>query len=92
MTLPVSGQIQNSSEKFSGTATGYWDGSGNLTIVINSRVNCSGRFVYVTERQGEGIFNCDDGRTGPFTFASTGRRGNGSGSLGNKNFTFTFGD
>ena len=50
-----------------------------------------GNFVYVTHRQGEGVFNCDDGRSGPFTFASTGTAGTGYGTLGNERFTFTFG-
>ena len=91
MTLPVKGQVQNSSETFTGTATGYLDGSGDLTIVSNTGVTCSGSFVYVTKRNGEGVFTCEDGRTGPFNFVSTGKRGTGYGSLGGKNFTFTFG-
>ena len=52
---------------------------------------CRGTFVYTTERTGEGTLNCDDGRSGPFTFVSTGRRGTGSGSLNGRPFTFTFG-
>jgi hypothetical protein len=40
---------------------------------------------------GDGVFNCDDGRSGPITFASTGTSGTGYGTLGNERFTFTFG-
>lgn len=91
MTLPVKGQVQSSSETFSGTATGYMDGSGDLTIVSNEGAVCNGDFVYVTRRTGEGVFHCEDGRTGPFKFVSTGRSGTGHGSLGGQSFTFTFG-
>lgn len=90
-TLPVRGQVQNSDETFSGTATGYMDGGGTLTIVSSDGTHCTGDFVYVTSRNGEGVFVCDDGRSGPFAFVSTGRRGTGYGTLGGENFTFTFG-
>jgi len=92
LTLPVRGQIQNSSEAFTGTATGYLDGGGNLTIVSNMGTRCTGNFVYVTTRKGEGVFKCDDGRSGPFEFVSTGTRGTGFGDLGGQRFTFTFGN
>lgn len=91
MTLPVDGQVQNSDERFTGTATGYLDGAGNLTIVSNNGSSCSGDFVYVTSRKGEGVITCSDGRTGPFEFVSTGRRGTGFGDLNGQRFTFTFG-
>lgn len=91
MTLPVEGTVQGSDETFSGTATGYIDRSGVLTIVTSEGATCEGDFVYVTSRQGEGVFTCDDGRSGPFTFVSTGTRGTGSGDLGGERFTFTFG-
>lgn len=92
MTLPVRGQIQNTNETFTGTATGYIDGGGDLTIVSNTGAKCTGSFVYVTRRNGEGIFKCDDGRSGPFEFVSTGTRGTGFGDLGGQRFTFTFGN
>ena len=91
MTLPVRGQLQNSNETFTGTATGYMNGGGNLTIVSNKGATCKGNFVYVTRRSGEGVFTCDDGRTGPFEFVSTGTSGTGHGDLGGQRFTFTFG-
>jgi len=92
MTLPVKGQVQNSAETFTGTATGYIGGSGDLTIVSNSGATCTGNFVYVTSRNGEGVFSCDDGRSGPFQFVSTGTKGTGYGDLGGQRFTFTFGN
>jgi hypothetical protein len=91
MTLPVRGVVQNSPETFTGTATGYMDGSGTLEIRSSRGATCTGNFVYVTKREGEGVFQCSDGRSGPFRFVSTGSKGTGQGTLGNENFTFTFG-
>ncbi|MBU2568501.1 MAG: hypothetical protein KJ725_00440 [Gammaproteobacteria bacterium] len=91
MTLPVRGQVQKSDETFTGIATGYLDGGGNLAIVSNKGATCKGNFVYVSRRDGEGVFTCDDCRTGPFHFVSTGTRGTGYGDLGGQRFTFTFG-
>lgn len=48
MTLPVQGQMQNSPETFSGTATGYLDGGGNLKIVSSTGAVCQGNFVMST--------------------------------------------
>jgi hypothetical protein len=91
-TVPVHGLVQNTSEVFTGTTTGYADGSGSLTVVSNKGASCVGDFVYVTNRTGEGVFRCSDGRSGPFQFASAGVHGTGQGSLGKDVFTFTFGD
>ena len=91
VTEPVSGRVQNSDETFSGTATGYMDGSGHMTLVTSRSVVCKGNYVYVTSRKGEGVFSCEDGRSGPFQFVSTGRKGTGYGDLGGERFTFTFG-
>ncbi len=92
LTLPVRGSVQNSGERFTGSATGYMDGSGKLEITSTKGASCSGDFTYVTRRSGEGVFECSDGRSGPFHFVSSGSRGNGQGTLGKDNFTFTFGD
>lgn len=92
LTLPVRGAVQNSDERFEGTATGGMNGSGALTIKSNKGPTCSGKFVYTSGRTGEGVFNCTDGRTGPFSFVSTGTSGTGYGDLGGQRFTFTFGD
>ncbi|MBT3042227.1 MAG: hypothetical protein KME67_05135 [Candidatus Thiodiazotropha sp. (ex Codakia orbicularis)] len=91
MTLPVTGSIQGTKESFSGSATGYADGSGVLTVFIENGVTCKGDFVYVTRREGEGVFTCNDGRMGPFEFVSTGTRGTGTGKLDGEPFIFTFG-
>lgn len=92
LTLPVRGTVQNSDETFDGTATGGLDGSGQLTLKSSKGPTCTGKFVYVSGRTGEGVFNCSDGRTGPFRFVSTGTSGTGHGDLGNQRFTFTFGN
>lgn len=91
MTLPVQGQAADGSETFMGSATGYADGGGTLTITSNRGRRCNGNFVYVTGRKGSGTFTCTDGKSGPFEFVSTGTRGTGTGNLGGKPFTFTFG-
>jgi hypothetical protein len=91
LTLPVSAQLEGSDETFSGTATGYMDGAGDLSLKSDKGRTCVGDFVYVTRRQGEGTFRCSDRSTGPFTFASTGNRGTGSGTLDGKRITFSFG-
>jgi len=91
LTLPVTGQLQNSSETFEGSATGHLDRSGELTVTTSKGVQCNGTFVYVDARTGKGTFRCGDGRSGPFEFVSTGQHGTGQGDLGGEHFTFTFG-
>jgi len=83
--------VEGGAETFTGQATGYQNGSGTLEIVGTSGVKCTGNFVYVTPRQGEGVFQCSDGKSGPFRFVSTGTNGTGFGDIGGKRFTFTFG-
>ncbi len=92
LTLPVTGSTEDGTEHFYGSATGYMDGSGTITLESNKGAKIEGNFVYINRRQGEGIFRCADGRSGPFTFVSTGNRGTGTGRLGNQYFTFTFGE
>lgn len=91
MTLPVQGSIEDGSETFTGSATGYMDGGGKLEIMSNKGLSCSGTFVYVTSRNGRGTFTCANGQSGPFEFVSTGTRGTGTGRIGSRPFTFTFG-
>ena len=91
LTLPVQGIVQNSRETFSGSATGFSDGSGYLDVYTSTGVTCRGNFLYTTRRTGRGVFQCSDGRSGPFNFVSTGYSGIGEGSLGTEYFTFTFG-
>lgn len=92
LTLPVRGNLLDSDETFSGSATGYPDGSGVLTVRSSDGTVCRGEFIYETRRKGAGTFHCTDGRTGPFQFVSTGTSGNGWGEFGDKQkFVFTFG-
>jgi hypothetical protein len=92
MTLRVTGSTEDGSERFFGSATGYMSGGGTITLESTKGAKIEGTFVYVNSRQGEGTFRCADGRTGPFTFVSTGTYGTGTGRLGNQYFTFTFGE
>jgi hypothetical protein len=91
LTLPVRGQTEAGDETFIGTATGEMDGGGVLEITTSRGTTCRGSFVYVSSRHGRGTFQCSDGRSGPFEFVSTGVRGSGTGRLGGRLFTFTFG-
>lgn len=91
MTVPVKGQFASGSQSFSGTATGYIGGTGNLKVTSTDGITCTGDFVYVTSRKGEGTFVCSDGRSGPFQFVSNGSSGTGTGQIGNEMVTFTFG-
>jgi hypothetical protein len=91
LTLPVRGETETGDETFSGSATGYLDQSGTLTIQSNKGTTCTGDFVYLTPRQGRGTFRCSDGRSGPFEFVSAGSHGTGTGRLGERRFTFIFG-
>jgi hypothetical protein len=91
MTLPVTGQLQTPVETFSGSATGHLDGAGELRLQTASGAQCVGAFVYINGRQGSGTIRCSDGRSGSFSFVSTGKRGTGDGILDGRPFTFTFG-
>lgn len=91
MTLPLRGQTEAGDETFTGKATGYADGGGNLELVSSKGMKCNGDFVYVTGRKGEGTFTCSNGQSGSFNFVSTGTRGTGRGTIGSRGFTFTFG-
>ena len=91
VTAPVRGSMEDGSETFAGTATGYADATGTMSISSNRGLSCVGSLAYVNARQGTGTFNCSDGRSGPFQFTGNGQRGHGVGRLGNQRFTFTFG-
>jgi|SRR6516165_2148565 hypothetical protein len=57
MTLPVEGRVRQSTETFKGLATGYLDRTEVLSIVSsNNNAVCTGKFVYVSSRDGEGVF------------------------------------
>lgn len=92
MTLPVRGQMTSGAKTFTGTATGYMGGGGDLSITLNDGTTCTGNFVYINPRQGEGVFTCSNNKSGPFAFVSTGTSGTGTGVIGGEYFTFTFGN
>ena len=91
ITVPAQGLIRDTNETFTGSTTGYVSGSGVLTVLSNKGTTCVGNFVYATSRQGNGIFKCDDGRTGVFEFTSAGTHGIGTGEIDGHKITFTFG-
>ena len=90
-TLPVRGQFESGAITFSGSATGYMDGSGTIELFASNGLKVSGQFIYTSGRKGEGTFTASDGRSGTFEFVSTGSKGTGKGKLGDDKVTFTFG-
>ena len=89
-SLPISGQMQGTSEKFSGVAMEYGVGAGDLTVVTSMGAKCTGHYYFDTPQRGNGIFKCDDGRAGPVTLVSTGGM-HGSGNGGSyQRISFTF--
>jgi hypothetical protein len=87
----VEGLVEGGREAFSGGSFREVDGGGVLTVRSSLGAVCSGDFVYVRPREGVGTFSCSDGRTGPFSFVSTGLRGTGTGTVGGRRFVFSFG-
>jgi hypothetical protein len=87
----IEGMVEGGGEVFSGGSFREIDGGGVLTVRSSRGAICTGEFVYVRVRQGEGTFRCSDGRIGPFQFAATARGGTGTGHFGSKRFVFSFG-
>lgn len=92
-TLPVQGNFTDTNERFLGSATGKADGNGNLTLTSESGQKCSGAFKYDEGFvSGAGNVTCTDGRTGTFSFTSSGAAGSGFGKLSDgQPFKFRFG-
>jgi hypothetical protein len=63
-----------------------------MEVHSSKGTTCKGDFNFLNRRYGEGVFSCDDGRGGPVRFRSYGGEGYGDGSLGDQQFTFTFGN
>lgn len=91
MDLPIHGAVTNSSEVFSGMATVYFWGDGNLTLTTNKGVTCTGDFVHASQQKGHGTVSCDDGRLGVFDFVTAGFTGSGAGMIGAEHFDFRIG-
>lgn len=90
-TLPIRGQSSDGYERFTGTSTGTVETGGTLSLISNRGRSCSGEFYYFAPRQGAGTLTCNDGSSGSFRFIAAGTRGTGTGVLGGRNFTFSFG-
>ena len=97
-TFPVSGHIQRSGEKFVGTATSVMAGKSSIMMTTDEGVKCSGEYdapvvMGPTDgATGDGSFNCDDGRSGFFTFTGDTISGEGLGKMNNGDkFDFSYG-
>lgn len=89
---PVVGSMEDGSETFTGEATGNSTDAGALRVVSNKGLTCQGNWSYmIYPTYGRGIFNCSEGTSGPFEFNQNGGSGTGTGRLGKRLFTFTFG-
>ena len=94
MTLPVQGVSTNDSELFTGTATGYLSGKGDLNFTSNMGRTCTGTFKYNDNfDKGVGGISCNDGSQGDFVFYSSGVSGHGFGNMNDgTRGQFLFGD
>lgn len=97
-TFPVSGTMSRSGEQFLGTATSQMVGKSSLNITTDKGVKCTGQYdapVVSGPTEGataDGTFQCDDGRTGTFTFSGDTISGEGFGKMSNGDkFTFSYG-
>ena len=86
----VDGVVQGGREVFHGVSFREIDGGGMVSIASSRGTSCQGDFVYTAPHEGKGTFTCNDGRTGPFGFVATGRRGTGTGTIGGQPFVFRF--
>lgn len=85
----VRGSMDGTGEQLTGKSQERLGGTGTLTLKTTAGVECSGPFVYKTQREASGTLQCSDGRTGTFDLVSTGTRGSGKGVLGGRPFTIT---
>ncbi len=90
VTLAVRGQVDARREMFVGTVVAQINAGGTISVTSDKGAVCQGEYVVLTAREGRGTLTCQDGRSGPFEFVTTGRRGTGYGRLGGDAFTFTF--
>ena len=81
-TRPVSGSMEDGSEAFSGTSMMNGDCTGTLIIQSDKGLLCTGRWSYISEHVGRGVFNCNNGKSGPFEFNGVGPRGRGGWATG----------
>lgn len=92
LSLPVTGEVKNSAETFSGTAkVSPLSGDGNIDLLTSKGVTCQGVFGYVSRQEGRGTVMCKDGRKGYFQFVSAGFSGSGAGKIEEENFEFRIG-
>ncbi|HCR86417.1 MAG TPA: hypothetical protein DIV86_07040 [Alphaproteobacteria bacterium] len=84
LNAPVIGVIDGD-ERFSGTASRtYPFRSGELDVVSNHGVRCTGKFSYFKgNHSGSGKFTCSDGREGRYNFTVMGSEGHGIGKTFN---------
>ncbi|WP_075354927.1 hypothetical protein [Desulfovibrio sp. DV] len=91
INLPIKGEVHNSPETFTGTATVSLSGDGSLILATNTGVACKGNFVHVSHQEGNGTVTCEDGRLGSFVFVTAGMSGFGSGKIADEDFEFRIG-
>ncbi|NKK80672.1 hypothetical protein [Rhizobium leguminosarum] len=91
--LPLEGRMESEDETFTGSAMRFADGVTNFHIWSSKGIDCQGYSGRVTRRKGEGTFTCNGGQSGSFSFTRPSERekGTGTGSIGDRRFTFTIG-
>jgi hypothetical protein len=91
MTLPIRGEVKNSTETFTGTATVHLNGEGDVKLATSKGVACMGNFSFESMKKGSGKVQCEDGRLGSFAFVTAGFSGSGAGTIADESFDFIIG-
>ncbi|WP_316979779.1 S1C family serine protease [Shumkonia mesophila] len=68
VTEPVIGLVGNAGERYDGTATGYMDRTGTITMANTTGGLCTGGFHYTGAKIGVGTLTCNDGRRATIQF------------------------
>ena len=89
--LPVTGQIDRTGERFTGTVLASPGRDGTLSVSNDAGLQCDGEYVVISSREGRGTLRCTDGRLGSYDFVAVGDRGTGHGKIRGDDFTFSFG-
>lgn len=81
VTVGVVGKVGQNTTIYRGSATGYMDRTGVISMASPEGTVCSGTFSYNSQSRGAGVLNCSDGQTAQVDFtALSGTSGYGAGT------------
>jgi hypothetical protein len=90
-TMPVSGQLLNGTETFTGSGEAGMSTGAPFTMTSSRGTACSGTFDMKSLSGGLGVFSCDDGRSGTFDWVAQGGKLAGTGAIAGAPMTLTMG-